>query len=113
MIFATSSLTDGGASWRPRICSLSSAASASVRRSSRTGALQQLVDCGRLQLVGDGVGDQARRALGDRLADHEVVLAQRRARGGEVDDRLDEAGQRRELDRALDLDDLGLATRRL
>ena len=43
------------------------------------------------------------------LADHEVVLAQRRAGRGEVDDRLDQAGQRRELDRALDLDDLDLA----
>ena len=45
----------------------------------------------------------------DLLADDEAVLAQRRAGRGEVDDRLDQAGQRRELDRALDLDDLGLA----
>ena len=51
------------------------------------------------------------RAVDDRdlLAHDEAVLAQRRAGRGEVDDRLDQAGQRRELDRALDLDDLGLA----
>ena len=45
----------------------------------------------------------------DLLAHHEVVLAQRGAGGGEVDDRLHDAGQRGELDRALDLDDLRLA----
>ena len=44
----------------------------------------------------------------DLLAHDQVVLAQRGAGGGQIDDRLDHAGQRRELDRALDLDDLGL-----
>ncbi len=47
----------------------------------------------------------------DLLAHHEPVLAQRRPGRGEVDDRLDQPGQRRQLDRALDLDDLGLAAR--
>ena len=65
--------------------------------------------CGRLQLVRDRVGDQARGGDGDLLDHLEAVLAQRRAGRGEVDDAVDEARQRRQLDRALDLDDLDLA----
>src|SRR5258708_35863899 len=97
----------------------SPATSASERRSSsistsaghgqRAKALLQLVDRGGLQLVGHGVGDQPSGADEDLLAHHEVVLAQRRAGGGEIDDRLDDAGQWGELDGALDLDDLRLA----
>ena len=68
-----------------------------------------VVDRGGLELVGDRVGDQPRGRGGDLLADHEPVLAQRRAGRGEVDDPVHEPGQRRQLDRALDLDDLGLA----
>src|SRR3954468_13683788 len=83
------------------------------KRSTLTQPLQDLVDRLGLQLVGDRVGDQPRRRDRDLLADREAVLAQRRPRRGEVDDRLDEPGQRGELDRALDLDDLGLAPRAL
>src|SRR5215208_2982470 len=49
------------------------------------------------QAVGAAVGDQARRRGGDLIEHHEVVLAQRRARGGEVDDALCEADEGREL----------------
>ena len=68
-----------------------------------------VVDRRRLELVRDRVGDQPRGRGRDLLADHEPVLAQRRAGRGEVDDPVHEPGQRRELDRALDLDDLRLA----
>ena len=59
--------------------------------------------------MGDRIGDQTGRALDDLLADYQVVLAQRRPGRSQIDDRLGEAGERRQLDRALDLDDLGLA----
>src|SRR5919201_2030626 len=86
------------------------AAAVSVVQLSRTDALQQRVDRRCLDLVGDGVGDQPRGRGGDLLAHDEAVLLQRRPGGGQVDDPLDEAGQRRQLVRALDLDDLGLTT---
>ena len=102
--------TDSGAGTSARSsCASATGSPASVRRSDRIDALQQTVDRRRPQPVGDRVGDQARRAEGDLLADDEAVLAQRRAGRGQVDDRLGEPGQRRELDRSLDLDDLGLA----
>src|SRR5205807_96224 len=72
-------------------------------------AREQLVDLRGLELVRDGVRDQARGAHDDLLAHDEVVLAQRRPGRGEVDDRLDHSRERRELDRALDLDDLSLS----
>ena len=52
-----------------------------------------------------------RRAVLARISSRidEPVLAQRRAGRGQVDDALGQPGQRRQLDRALDLDDLGLA----
>ena len=61
-----------------------------------------------LQLVRDRVGDQPGGAVRDLLPDDEPVLPQRGPGRGEVDDPLDEPGQRRQLDRALDLDDLRL-----
>jgi hypothetical protein len=59
--------------------------------------------------VRDRVGDEARRRGRDLLAHHQAVLAQRGPGGREVDDRLHQPRERRELDGALDLDDLGLA----
>src|SRR5262249_34886320 len=118
---ATASLTDSAPGASARTWAATSYGSPSARRSTATPAsarrvgddaappLHHLVDRARLELVRDRVGDEARGRLGDLLAHHEAVLLQRRACRGEVDDRLDEAGQRRELDRALDLDDLGLA----
>src|SRR3954470_20189905 len=108
-ISATSSATDSapGASE----CTRAAAASGSPpseKRSTGTQALHDVVDRLGLELVRDRVGDQPRRRDGDLLTDREPVLAQRRARRREVDDRLDEPGQRRQLDRPLDLDDLGL-----
>src|SRR4051812_20666684 len=96
----------------PRTRAATAAASSMVQLS-RTDALQQRVDRAGLELVGDRVGDQPGGRGRDLLADDQAVLAQRGAGGGEVDDPLDEAGQRRQLDRALDLDDLGLAARAL
>src|SRR5918994_4048987 len=49
------------------------------------------------QAVGAAIGDQTRRRGGDLIENHEVVLAQGRARGGEVDDALREADQGRKL----------------
>ena len=69
----------------------------------------QLVDLGGAQLVGDPVGDEAGGALDDLLAHLEVVLLQGAAGGDQVDDAVAEADQRRQLDRALDLDHLDLA----
>src|SRR5918995_4653881 len=65
------------------------------------------------QAVGATVGDQARRRGGDLIEHHEVVLAQRRARGGEIDDALGEAYQGRELYGTVQLYDLGLAAHAL
>src|SRR5437867_2402867 len=45
--------------------------------------------------------------LEDRLDLDEVVLAQRLARGDEVDDAIGETDQRRDLDGSVELDDLG------
>ena len=104
MIFATSSATEapGGTSAR-------TSAALAAASSARTQALHDGVDLRRLDPVGDRVGDQPRRRVHDLLAHDEPVLAQGRARGREVDDRVDHAGQRRELDGALDLDELDLA----
>src|SRR3954451_8072264 len=96
----------------PRIRAATAAAFSAVH-SNRTDALQQRVDLTRPQLVRHGVGDQPRGRRRDLLAHDEPVLAQRRAGRGEVDDPLDEPGERRQLDRALDLDDLGLPARAL
>src|SRR3954462_6830248 len=79
------------------------------KRSTLTQPLQHLVDRLGLELVRDRVGDEPRCRDRDLLAHHEPVLAQRRPGRGQVDDGLDEPGQRRQLDRALDLDDLRLA----
>src|ERR687889_333157 len=65
------------------------------------------------QAVGTAVGDQTRRRRGDLIEHHEVVLAQRRACGGEVDDALCEADEGRELYGTVQLYDLGLATHAL
>ena len=73
----------------------------------------QLVDLRRLQLVAHRVRDQPCAALEDLLAHDQVVLAQRGPRRRQIDDRLDDAGQGRQLDRALHLDDLGLPARLL
>src|SRR5215203_3115991 len=59
------------------------------------------------QAIGAAVGDQTRRRGGDLIEHHEVVLAQRRACGGEVDDALCQADEGRQLY------DLGLATHAL
>src|SRR5690242_8212562 len=113
MISATISLTEAG----PGVSALMASAVADgspcrVSRSHRIEPLQQPVDRWRLQLVRDGVGDQSRGAARDLLSHHQSVLTQRRAAGREVDDALDQAGQRRQLDRPLDLDDLSLAAGR-
>src|SRR5690349_402334 len=110
MISVTESLTDapGGTSARSCAASATGSPSVAVRRSHCIEALQQMVDCLGFELVRNRVGDQSRGAGGDLLAHDEAVLAQRRAGRGEVDDSLDESRQRRELDRPLDLDDLGL-----
>src|SRR5918995_3261675 len=57
------------------------------------------------QAVRAAVGDQTRRRGGDLIENNEVVLAQGRARGGEVDDALREPDQRRELYGAVQLYD--------
>src|SRR5215210_1155310 len=65
------------------------------------------------QAVGAAVGDQTRRRGGDLIEHHEVVLAQRRACRGEVDDALCEADEGGELYGAVQLYDLGLAAHAL
>ena len=80
------------------------AARAEPRRRGRSSSIAAA-----LSLWATGLAIRRAVQTDDLLADDEVVLAQRRAGRGEVDDRLDDPGQRRELDRALDLDDLGLA----
>src|SRR5690348_12236579 len=109
MISATRALTDAPRAISARSCAASAIGSPSaVRRSHCIEALQQMVDRLGLELVRDRVGDQPRGAPSDLLAYHQAVLAQRRARRGEVDDALDQSCQRRQLDRALDLDDFRL-----
>ena len=66
-----------------------------------------------LSLCATGLAISRAVEADDLLAHHEAVLAQRRAGRREVDDPLDQPGQRRQLDRALDLDDLRLAARAL
>ena len=112
MISPTADWTECAAGTSPRSCAASLPTSLSpprTRRSHRTDALQQRVERPRLELVRDAIGDQPGGAVGDLLAHHEPVLAQRRAGRRQIDDPLDQSGQRRELDRALDLDDLRLA----
>src|SRR5436190_4887527 len=108
-ISSTRATTAGGIAraWRSARAAADGSVS-SAARSTRTEPLLDIVDGGRLELVGHRIGDQPRGAAGDLLAHHESVLLQRRARRREVDDRLDQAGERSQLDRALDLDDLGL-----
>src|SRR5687768_16738157 len=65
------------------------------------------------QAVGAAVGDQTRRRGGDLIEHHEVVLAQRRARRGEVDDALCEADEGREFYGTVQLYDLDLAAHAL
>src|SRR3954468_15760041 len=65
------------------------------------------------QTVGTAVGDQSGGGGGDLIQLDEVVLAQRGARRGEVDDALGEADERRELYGPVQLYDLGLATHAL
>ena len=99
MISATADCTDAGVGTSSRIRSATAPGSAvSENRSHRIEALQQAVDRGRLELVGDRVGDQPSGAVGDLLTNDESVLPERRAGCGQVDDPLDEAGQGRELD---------------
>src|SRR5215213_6740757 len=114
MIPATTSWTATGARIMERTCAATAATSSrATANRSTTERLPQprhdVVDLGRPQLVGHGIGDQARGRGEDLLAHDQAVLAQRRSGGGQVDDPLGEAGERRELDRALDLDDLRLA----
>src|ERR1700730_9630377 len=112
MISATASWTVAGAGANDRILAASATGSPfSVSRSDRIQSLQHQVHGARLELVRHRVCDQARRALGDLLAYYEAVLPQRAPGCRQVDDALDQPRQRRELDRALDLDDLGPATR--
>src|SRR4051812_47439338 len=109
-ISRTSSVTDsapGASEWTR--AAAASGSPPSEKRSTGTQPLQDLVDRLGLELVSDGVGDQPGRRDGDLLAHREAVLAQGRPGRGEVDDRLHEPRQRRELDRPLDLDDLRLA----
>src|SRR5437763_14457311 len=109
MISATASPTDSGAGTSRRSWVASAAGSpSSANRSQRIQALQEPVDRGRLQLVRDPVRYQARGALSDLLADDQPVLAQGVACRGQVDDPLDQARERRQLDRALDLPALRL-----
>src|SRR5215204_2731127 len=61
------------------------------------------------QAVRATVGDQTRRRGGDLIEHNEVVFLQRRACGGEVDDTLRQPDEGRELYRAVQLYDLGLA----
>src|SRR5215203_4748867 len=65
------------------------------------------------QAVRATVGDQTRRRGGDLIEHHQVVLAQRRACRGEVDDALCEADEGRELYGTVQFYDLGLATHAL
>src|SRR5829696_1761869 len=65
------------------------------------------------QAVRATVGDQTRRRGGDLIEHHQVVLAQRRACRGEVDDALCEADEGRELYGTAQFYDLGLATHAL
>ena len=110
-IAATTSATDGGR--RATVARTSRGDRGGVRdraaHAARGSAPAASSISRRLELVRDRVGDQARGRGHDLLAHDEPVLAQRRAGRGEVDDPLDQPGQRRELDRALDLDDLRLA----
>src|SRR5437660_1014940 len=66
----------------------------SAPRSTRTEPPPQVVDRVRLELVGHRVGDEPRGGGGDLLAHHEAVLLQRGARGGEIDDRVHQTGER-------------------
>src|ERR671916_110848 len=61
------------------------------------------------QAVGAAVGDQARGRRRDLVQHHEVVLAQRRARGGEVHDAISEADEGGQFYGAEELYHLGLA----
>src|SRR3954454_11269421 len=112
---ATASATDAAPGAIARTAAATCAGSPSARRSTATQALHaaqpldHLVDGRRLELVGDGVGDQPGGRGEDHLAHDEAVLAQRRARGREDGESLGEAGEPRELEGALNLDDLGLA----
>src|ERR671917_197550 len=65
------------------------------------------------QAVCAAVGDQTRRRGGDLIEHHEVVLAQRSACRGEVDNALCEADEGGELYGAVQLYDLGLAAHAL
>src|SRR5215210_8907149 len=65
------------------------------------------------QAVRATVGDQTRRRGGDLIEHHQVVLAQRRACRGEVDDALCEADEGRELYGTVQFYDLGLAAHAL
>src|SRR5919112_4094990 len=65
------------------------------------------------QAIGAAVGDQTRRRGGALIDHHEVVLAQRRACGGEVDDALCESDEGGELNGTVQLYDLGLAAHAL
>src|SRR5918995_1358705 len=65
------------------------------------------------QAIGAAVGDQTRRRGGDLIEHHEVVLAQRRACGGEGDNALRQADEGGGLYGSVQLYDLGLATHAL
>src|SRR5689334_17284211 len=104
MISPTISRTESGAGIRSLSAAAVSLGSAEVRRSHRIEPLQQRVDGARLELVRDRVGDQPGGGFGDLLAYDQAVLSERGTAGGEVDDSLGQPGQRRQLDRPLDLD---------
>src|SRR5215211_1487867 len=65
------------------------------------------------QAVGAAVGDQTRRRGGDLIEHREIVLLERRARRGEVDDALCQSDEGRELYGAVQLYDFGLAAHAL
>src|SRR5437764_2169846 len=91
-ISATMLSTDSGAGTNARSRTASACSSPlSSRRSDRIQALQEGVERPSLELVGDRVGDQPGRALGDLLAHLEAVLPQSRAGRGQIDDPLDQA----------------------
>ena len=111
-IARTSSSTARGARReRAHLCGrrvLPEARDAQLHDVSRTRATRSSIAV-RLQLVRDGVRDQPRGRDEQLLELDQAVLAQRRAGVREVDDRVHHPGQRRELDRSLHLDDLGVA----
>src|SRR5207253_3040901 len=89
---------------------LSPFSSARCRRDRGAEATDERRDHVATELVRRAIGDEDARDLRDLFAFFEAVLHQRRAGLHQVDDELREAGERRELDGALHVDDLRLLT---